>query len=66
MERLKRLKNRDLSVSGRNKIRKELETSHEGYSTTRYSVPSSARVAQEEVYKINYEGDKRWMSTENL
>ena len=66
MEKLKRLKNRDLSVSGRNKIRKEMETSNEGYATTRYSVPSSARVAQEEVYKISYEGDKRWMGTENL
>ena len=47
MERLGRLKERELSVSGRNKIRKEVDSSEQGGNTTRYSVPSTGRAAQE-------------------
>ncbi len=41
------MQNKELSVSGRNKIKKEAESVHESFNTTRYSTPNTARVAQE-------------------
>jgi hypothetical protein len=64
VDRLRGLKNREISLNGRNKIKKELEGTYQ--SQARYSVPSTARASQEEVLKIDYDGDKRWMGTENL
>jgi len=43
-------------------VKKEVDS--ESMNQTRYSMPNSARLSQqEEVLKINYDGDKRWMGT---
>ena len=62
IKRLSQLNHKELSLSGRNKIRKELSVSEE--SSLRQSLGTAP--AQEEVHKIAYEGNKRWMGSENL
>jgi hypothetical protein len=65
LQKLAHMQAKDLSLSGRNKVKREAEAESER-SATRYSVPNSARLAQEEVLVIDYEGGKRWMGSENL
>ena len=67
IERLKGLSHRGLSLSGKNKVKKETDAeSLFSQNQTRYSVPNSARAVPEEVLKIDYDGHKKWMGTENL
>ena len=62
LEKLKVTSKRELSLTGRNKAWSE--TSRSGATTDRLSLNRTPN--QEEVYKISYTGNVKWMSTEGL
>lgn len=61
-DKLSVLQRRDLSVSGKNKIKKEAEN-ETVKTSSRYFSSSSRRISQEEVYKISYQGGKKWQGS---
>lgn len=62
LDKLKSTKKRDLSLTGRNRALSV--TGRTGGSTDRASLNQTPN--QEEVYKISYTGNVKWMSTEGL
>jgi hypothetical protein len=62
LDKLKSTKKRDLSLTGRNRALSV--TGRTGGSTDRVSLNQTPN--QEEVYKISYTGNVKWMSTEGL
>lgn len=63
LDKLKGAKKRELSLTGRNKALSETYRTG-GASTGRVSLGQTPN--QEEVYKISYTGNVKWMSTEGL
>ena len=57
VEKLKQTEKRDLSLTGGSKAMSETNN----FSSKRFSNPQSKN--QEEVFKVDYIGDLKWMST---
>ena len=60
LQKLKNTERTDLSLSGRSKAFSETNA----LTTRKFSLPQSQ--TQEEVFRVNYTGDLKWMSTEGL
>ncbi len=63
LEKLKATRKKELSLTGRNRALSETNRTG-GASTERISLNQTPN--QEEVYKISYTGNVKWMSTEGL